>query len=71
MRHVIVVCLLLLTISCGQNKPTQRKNIVDTSKTKKSTGIQYTCTMHPDVVETKPGTCPKCGMQLVEKDNSK
>lgn len=27
----------------------------------------YYCPMHPDVVQDKPGTCPKCGMALVEK----
>lgn len=28
---------------------------------------QYTCTMHPEVVQAAPGKCPKCDMQLVEK----
>ena len=28
---------------------------------------QYTCPMHPEVVQDAPGTCPKCGMKLVEK----
>jgi Cu(I)/Ag(I) efflux system membrane fusion protein len=28
---------------------------------------QYTCTHHPEVVQDKPGTCPKCDMKLVEK----
>jgi hypothetical protein len=27
----------------------------------------YTCPMHPEVNQTTPGTCPKCGMQLVRK----
>jgi hypothetical protein len=27
----------------------------------------YTCTMHPEVIRDKPGKCPKCGMELVEK----
>src|SRR5690606_32648582 len=26
---------------------------------------QYTCPMHPEVVQDRPGTCPKCGMTLV------
>lgn len=25
----------------------------------------YTCPMHPEVRQDRPGTCPKCGMQLV------
>jgi len=29
----------------------------------------YTCPMHPDVVQKGPGSCPKCGMFLVPKDN--
>jgi hypothetical protein len=25
----------------------------------------YTCPMHPDVRQTQPGTCPRCGMTLI------
>lgn len=27
----------------------------------------YTCTMHPEVAQSAPGNCPKCGMSLVPK----
>ncbi len=27
----------------------------------------YTCPMHPTIVQDRPGTCPICGMDLVEK----
>src|SRR5215467_3426808 len=27
----------------------------------------YVCPMHPEVQSSKPGECPKCGMQLVVK----
>jgi Cu(I)/Ag(I) efflux system membrane fusion protein len=30
----------------------------------------YVCPMHPDVVSPQPGTCPVCGMDLVEKKTS-
>ena len=29
------------------------------------TGAQYTCPMHPEIVQLGPGSCPKCGMALV------
>jgi Cu+-exporting ATPase len=28
-------------------------------------GTQYTCPMHPEVLQIGPGSCPKCGMALV------
>jgi manganese oxidase len=31
------------------------------------TAALYTCPMHPDVIQSKPGQCPKCGMTLVPK----
>ncbi|MEI7651692.1 MAG: heavy metal translocating P-type ATPase [Verrucomicrobiota bacterium] len=27
-------------------------------------GLTYSCPMHPEVIQTGPGTCPKCGMAL-------
>src|SRR5438034_8683822 len=36
---------------------------------------EYTCPMHPEIVRSAPGSCPKCGMALVpvagaEEDNA-
>src|SRR4051812_16095247 len=31
-------------------------------------GAQYTCPMHPEIVQIGPGSCPKCGMPLVPMD---
>lgn len=30
--------------------------------------MQYYCPMHPEVVQSSPGKCPKCGMDLSEKN---
>lgn len=30
-------------------------------------GVKYTCPTHSEVVQDVPGSCPKCGMALVEK----
>lgn len=31
----------------------------------------YVCPMHPEVTSKKPGTCPKCGMALIEIKNKR
>ena len=28
----------------------------------------YVCPMHPEVTSATPGSCPKCGMSLVKKE---
>ena len=30
----------------------------------------YTCSMHPEIIRDKAGTCPVCGMNLVKKAGS-
>ena len=47
--------------------------VSDTTKTKKvkPAKVQYTCTMHPEVISDKPAKCPKCGMTLVKKVDTK
>ena len=32
------------------------------------TQTQYVCPMHPEVVSDEPGSCPKCGMDLVPRE---
>ncbi len=32
--------------------------------------VEYTCPMHPEVVQHKPGSCPKCGMFLEPREVS-
>jgi len=34
------------------------------------TRIEYTCPMHPEVIRDEPGSCPICGMTLVEREAS-
>ena len=33
----------------------------------RSETVTYTCPMHPEVRESRPGNCPKCGMFLVQE----
>jgi Cu(I)/Ag(I) efflux system membrane fusion protein len=32
--------------------------------------VYYTCSMHPNVMQEKPGNCPICGMKLIEAKKS-
>ena len=31
---------------------------------------KYFCPMHASITAGKPGTCPKCGMKLLERDSA-
>lgn len=33
-----------------------------------SKGVEYTCPMHPEIVQIGPGSCPICGMALERKE---
>jgi Cu+-exporting ATPase len=37
------------------------------TKIAESEGVEYTCPMHPEIVQIGAGTCPKCGMALEPK----
>ncbi|WP_067035612.1 heavy metal translocating P-type ATPase [Allomuricauda sp. CP2A] len=43
-------------------------DLVEEQNTSSSSKQQWTCPMHPEVVEDGPGSCPKCGMELVPKE---
>ena len=36
----------------------------ENSGVRPTVGTQYTCPMHPEIVQDHPGNCPKCGMAL-------
>lgn len=62
-RHLVLLMLCsalftsLLFTSCQNKKQTE------TATTNKD--VYYTCSMHPQVIEDKPGNCPICGMKLI------
>lgn len=65
MKKLILLSLVVLisTISFAQmNSGAMKQGKTDTSK-----HVMYTCPMHPEVIQSKPGKCPKCGMTLVQK----
>lgn len=47
----------------GDKKPAEEANFGES--------VAYTCPMHPNVVQDKPGMCPECGMNLVPTKSKK
>jgi len=56
-----LIAATMLLGSCGNKTEAEKTDQISTSG-------QYTCPMHPEVVSDKPGTCSKCGMDLVKKE---
>ncbi len=54
----LLICLMLsvtfLLSACSNHK-----------KENAQTDVKYTCPMHPQIIEDKPGSCPICNMELV------
>ncbi len=61
----IIPALMALVLATAAFSVTGCKKAEPTQGDSKA--VQYTCSMHPDVVKDAPGDCPKCGMKLVEK----
>lgn len=53
---LIACCLLLIIASCKENKKVALQD----------PDIFYTCSMHPQVMQNRPGNCPICGMALIK-----
>jgi P-type Cu+ transporter len=49
---------------CGGHAHAQPAAHVEKAPPVDAKAIEYTCPMHPEVVQLGPGTCPKCGMAL-------
>jgi len=65
-KNLLVFIIALSTVgmfnSCGSSSTREKTGSSDTAAK-----IEYTCTMHTEVINNKPGKCPVCGMVLVEK----
>jgi Cu(I)/Ag(I) efflux system membrane fusion protein len=58
MRYVLIAMLGALLLGACQGKKKEAVALV------KSDTI-YTCSMHPQVMQDRPGKCPICGMELI------
>jgi len=58
---ILFLWLMAFTIGACTNKDKHQHHEVGTTEA----GTTYTCPMHPQIVESEPGSCPICGMNLV------
>ncbi len=65
MKNIVYIFLVACVFfgSCGGTEQADHDH-------SKSENVKYTCPMHPQIVEDKPGTCPICGMDLVKVQDS-
>ncbi len=58
--------LFLLFTSCNEHKNQHEGHgdMKDSMNSHPKDSVTYYCPMHPEVISNKPGTCPKCGMDL-------
>lgn len=72
MRNILFKNILVLVIAVAANLV-----LFTACKNKQITGVEntqkkelWTCSMHPEIIRDKPGTCPICGMDLVKKEDN-
>ncbi len=64
MKKQLFLFLALASLSCSDKK--QPETTKETHNHEQS--VTYTCSMHPQITQDAPGSCPICGMALIEKD---
>lgn len=68
---IIIICLFFGVVigwmirGGGEDHPNGEHNHVGEN------GIEYTCSMHPQIRQNEPGQCPICGMALTPVNNKK
>lgn len=67
MYVTLLAASMMFVASCNSGSA-GKKN--DQTQVTSDSNYYYTCTMHPQIHESKPGNCPICGMTLVKKEVS-
>ena len=82
MRKTILSTLLIFSIVLiasgnglfkSPDSSDDKSTVLNNEQQKKESNVKtvYTCPMHSEVVQDKPGKCPKCGMDLTAKEVKK
>jgi Cu(I)/Ag(I) efflux system membrane fusion protein len=68
MKTLGFAILVLFIASCSKQQ--NAKDNLSSKHHHEIHGITYTCPMHPQITQDKPGKCPICGMDLVRADKN-
>ncbi|HQF27314.1 MAG TPA: heavy metal-binding domain-containing protein [Bacteroidia bacterium] len=63
---VKLLVLAIAMLTCAGVKA-QNSNSEKTQAESKKDSVYYTCSMHPEIRSAVPGSCPKCGMDLIKQ----
>ena len=69
MKYTLFVIAFALCITTGFVQSTYSQKGEKKEKAAVDVKAQYACPMHPEVKSDKPGSCSKCGMNLVLAEN--
>lgn len=73
-KHIVIIILGCLFFGAvagylirggGEEHPDHEHTHIDEN------GVEYTCSMHPQIRQNEPGQCPLCGMALTPVSNKK
>ena len=58
------------SMTMPRGKPPEDDAPDDKEKQETANATDWTCPMHPEIQQNQPGTCPKCGMNLIPANDS-
>src|SRR5215207_3910939 len=61
MKYLVAIIILLFLFGCKAKKKVGLVN----------PDVFYTCSMHPQIMQNRPGKCPICGMDLIPVEKKK
>lgn len=64
MKKLFIAAVLVFLFAACKNSNT--KTPAQAEHNMEMNDVYYTCSMHPQVMQDKPGNCPICGMKLIE-----
>lgn len=66
MKKLLLLALMSVSVVVACTAKNNEKTVSGTNAVHEDIDGYYTCSMHPEVHEHKPGNCPICGMALIK-----